>query len=241
MKNFFGKNFVIFLSLIAASCAPKNEQQSVIRIVDLQGKSHPVVTRVPDLNAQALVAQSRLSENQNNIPQNPAPSKPDLTQNTPNYGAIPPESAQKNFRSLTGAEKKLDDSAMLAASKEQTIEYDLSDPAEPKEPMVDKPAKKVVIFKSKKGAKPIASSAPKSTVVKSGKFAVQVGSFASPDSAEQTLAKMKKFHAGRVDAIEGDKTIYRVILGPFATKKQANDMVKKITNSGHDAILVRNK
>jgi len=234
MKKFFGKNFVIFLSLIVASCATQDDQQSKIRIVDLQGKSHPVITRVPELNSQALVAQGKLQENKNNA-QNVAPAQQNLAQNTPDYGVVAPESTSKAFRA--SAEKKLEDPLAAPGIQEQAVEYDLSDPAEAKDAKKSaskKPAKKVVASKSKTSAKAAATS-------KSGRFSVQVGSFASSANADQTLAAMKKFHAGKVETVAGEKTIYRVLLGPFATRKQANDVVRKITNSGHEAILVRNK
>ncbi len=230
MKNFFGKNFVIFLSLALASCASKSDQQSKIRIVDLQGKSHPVITRVPELNAQALVAQGKMVGDPF-ANKNPAPTQKDLTQNTPDYGAIQPESLQKAPRPIV-AENAME------ANKDQAVEYDLSDPAEAKKLSEKTPvkplAKKAAISKSKKSAKVAA-------VAKSGRFSVQVGSFSSQESANQTLVAMQKFHAGKIETVEGEKTIYRVLLGPFSARKQANELVKKITDSGHEAILVRNK
>jgi cell division protein FtsN len=226
MKNFFGKNFVIFLSLMLASCASKNDQQSKIRIVDLQGKSHPVITRVPELNAQALVAQGKIVGDPF-ANKNTAPTQKDLTQNTPDYGAIQPESLQKTPRPIVAENA-------VAANKDQAVEYDLSDPAETKKLSEKAPAKKAVISKSKKPAKAAA-------VAKSGRFSVQVGSFSNQESANQTLVVMQKFHAGKVETVEGEKTIYRVLLGPFSARKQANELVKKITDSGHEAILVRNK
>jgi cell division protein FtsN len=52
---------------------------------------------------------------------------------------------------------------------------------------------------------------------------------------------MRKFHRGKIEIIEGDKAIHRVLLGPFPNRKKAKEMVKKIASSGHEAILVRSK
>ena len=208
------------------SCSSKNDQQNKIRIVDLQGKSHPVVTRVPELNAQALVAQGKLVGDPF-ANKNMAPTPKDLTQNTPDYGAIQPESVQKTPRPIAAENT-------MAANKDQAVEYDLSDPAEAKKLSEKTPTKKAAISKSKKSTKAAA-------VAKSGRFSVQVGSFSSQESANQTLVAMQKFHAGKVEVVEGEKTIYRVLLGPFSARKSANELVKKITDSGHEAILVRNK
>lgn len=209
-----------------ASCASKNDQQSKIRIVDLQGKSHPVITRVPELNAQALIAQGKLVGDPF-ANKSAAPTRKDLTQNTPDYGAIQPEPVQKTPHPIAVENA-------IEVNKEQTAEYDLSDPVETKKLSEKTPPKKVAISKSKKPAKAAA-------VAKSGRFSVQVGSFSSQESANQTLVAMQKFHAGKIQTVEGEKTIYRVLLGPFSARKQANELVKKITDSGHEAILVRNK
>lgn len=210
-----------------ASCASKDDQQNKIRIVDLQGKSHPVITRIPELNAQALAAQGKMVGDPF-ANKNSAPTQKDLTKNTPDYGAIQPESLQKTPPRPAVAEN------VVAANKDQAVEYDLSDPAETKKIPAQTPVKKVAISKSKKSTKAVAAA-------KSGRFSVQVGSFSSQESANQTLVAMQKFHAGKIETVEGEKTIYRVLLGPFSTRKQANELVKKITDSGHEAILVRNK
>ena len=52
---------------------------------------------------------------------------------------------------------------------------------------------------------------------------------------------MKKFHSGKVTVSEGENVVYRVWLGPIASRKQANSLIKKIKDSGSDAVLVRGK
>jgi len=77
-------------------------------------------------------------------------------------------------------------------------------------------------------------------VVTSGKkIFVQVGSFVNQAAADSLLQKMEKFHAGKVEVVEGDKVIYRVLLGPFTDKASATKMVKRVAAAGHDAILTK--
>lgn len=64
MTKFFLKNFIIFLSLVLVSCSSKGDSKK-IRIVDLQGKSHAVKTKVPELNAQILESQGKLKQEEN--------------------------------------------------------------------------------------------------------------------------------------------------------------------------------
>jgi cell division protein FtsN len=52
---------------------------------------------------------------------------------------------------------------------------------------------------------------------------------------------MKKFHSGKIETVEGEKTIYRVLLGPFSDKNKAKEVVKKITDSGRDAIITKGR
>ncbi len=233
MKQIFGKSFIIFLSLIFASCAAKNEQQSRIRIVDLDGKSHPVITKIPELNKQAMASQGVFKEQsetfQNNLPeepkQNSAPQA--LASNTPDYGAVSSEIIQNTLQPKRPTEQQ---EAMVSGGKQsdEAVEYDLSKPEEDAKPQPK--------LEEKKSAKKHEAA----TKVEKGLF-VQVGSFSSVDNAKKTLVKMKKFHKGRVETVEGEKTIYRVLLGPFTSKPKALAMVKKITNSGHEAVLMRNK
>lgn len=216
MQKFLGKSFILFLILTIASCAAKNEQQPKIRIVDLEGKSHDISTKIPELNKQAMSSQSFLKEQpmtpENNLPQEVAQNN--NPQTTPDYGilatpAIAPKPAQPEI-------------LLSAGKQEEAIEYDLSSPEEDAKP--EKPVAK----------KPVKSSLEK------GLF-VQVGSFSNSENATKTLAKMQKFYKGRVETVDGEKPIYRVILGPFKSKPKALALMKKIKASGSDAVLMRKK
>lgn len=243
MKKFFGKNLVIFLSLIFVSCSAKNEQQTKIRIVDLQGKSHPVSTKIPDLNVQALVSQGRLQDEQSSF-HNPALESQQnvLPKNMPSALAETEQMPQP-IQAIKQAPQRPTATVVNAGSvqaAEQAVEYDLSESEAVEKPATKKKsksrgAKKVVEIVDESAAKQEVVAAPKT-----GKFFVQVGSFSSMENANKTLSSMKKFHHGEVETVEGDKVIYRVLLGPFANRAQASTMVKKITASGHPAILVKN-
>ena len=247
MKRISTKNFIVFFSLFLASCMAKNDQQAKIRIVDLQGKSHPVIMKTPELNSQALASQGNMPrrENINNpaVPQNYSYNNPAV--NNADFGAASSQMVQQTLQSSANPTwqkpamqenvKDVSDNSIIAAGsatvaeEEQTVVYDLAEkPAAPK--------------KVKKSAKKI--SAQKSVEKVSGskkKFFAQVGSFTNQGNADNTLATMKKFHSGKIEVVEGERKVYRVLLGPFPTRATANAMVKEITTSGHDAILVRSK
>ena len=244
MRKISVKNLVIFLGLIIASCSAKNDPQTKIRIVDLQGKSHPVATRIPDLNAQVLASQGRLQQEQTVIknsttePNSQLPNPSDSSAFSAQNPVVPQSNPSQaptfqivNNQAPTNQSQAAQSSNVMigggSAQKEQTVEYDLSKPDEAEMA----PSKKV---KSRTGPKAEASE----TVA--GFFA-QVGSFSTMNNADKTLASMKKFHKGQIEIVDGDKTIYRVLLGPFPNRAKANEMVKKIKTSGHEAILVRNK
>ncbi|MES2961631.1 MAG: SPOR domain-containing protein [Pseudomonadota bacterium] len=241
MRKISAKNFVVFLGLIIASCSAKNDPQTKIRIVDLQGKSHPVATRIPDLNTQVLASQGRLQEEQTviknsttdpksqlpNPSDNSAFSSQNLSSPQSNPSQVPVATNQAPTQTAQSSNVMIGGGS---AQKEQTVEYDLSKPDE-----AEVAPKKV---KFKVGQKAAVSE---SVAGKTKGFFAQVGSFSTMNSANQTLASMKKFHKGQIEIVDGDKTIYRVLLGPFPNRVKANAMVKKIKTSGHEAILVRNK
>lgn len=242
MKKIFGKNFVIFLSLIFVSCSAKNEQQTKIRIVDLQGKSHPVSTKIPDLNVQALVSQGRLQDEQSSF-YNPAfESQQNVAPRNHPAALAETEQLPQPIQAIKQAPQPSANITVNAGvvQGEQAVEYDLSESEAVEKPSAKKKlkprvAKKSVDIVDKSTASKAVAAAPKT-----GKFFVQVGSFSSVDNANKTLGLMKKFYRGEVETVDGDKVIHRVLLGPFANKAQASAMVKKITTSGHPAILVKN-
>ncbi len=212
-------NLIILLCLILTSCSQPFWQKDVqpkIRIVDLQGKSRPIVTRTPDLNAQALASQGKVTpfENrpaqQGEIKSQQPPIKNYQDQNISNAKATSAFPAAQATEEIFGVNKK---------EPVQAVEFDLNESTEKKK-------------YAHSGKKEVSSGQ---------KFFVQVGSFSSRSSADSILKKMKKFHSGKIETIEGEKTIYRVLLGPFSDKNKAKEVVKKITDSGRDAIITKGR
>jgi cell division protein FtsN len=257
MKIFSSKNLVIFLAIFFVSCASKEDPKQ-IRIVDIQGKAHQVTTKIPPLNVKALAEQGRMQEGRNtfeNVEVVPN-ATPAIKAQSNDYAAATSESLQETLQlpqkklQLQAGEQKAED-----RPEDKVVEYSLSEPEEQIEfiakapnsddkksiaavdekPAVKKFSVKKLSIKKSEAAAPSAAAVPS----KGKKFYVQVGSFLNEESANQTLQKMKKFHGGKVAMVEGERTIYRSLLGPFANRKQANAMVAKIVKSGHEAILVR--
>ncbi len=265
MKNF--RTFAKFLSVISllffAACVIKNDQPQV-RIVDLQGRAKPVKTRFPELNAQALASQG-FSSGARDINQ-PAQdvgyrsssrdvADKDATKEIArsDFGASSAQSMKETLQPSASKESKKDEFSDQenpsvvknagSGSGNEPVQYDLteakSDDINESNSVVVVPAKKT----SKKSNKKIVLEevAPREISNSGKKFFAQVGSFSSRANAEATLAKMKKFHLGKVEVSKGEKTVYRVWLGPVSDRKQANALIKKIKDSGGDAVLVRGK
>lgn len=257
MKNskIFSKLILVFLSLFFVSCAMQDDQPK-IRIVDMNGNAKPVVTRMPDLNAQAMVSQGMVvdrrgmnQDRKSSVTQNTLPAKNDFgtassqaiqqtlqTQPAPEVSQIP----------TTNSSVPIVVAGTVPEEKNEAIEYNLSDSqtkaeAEERNPIV----KTLVKTPGKKTVKKIAVKKPAKEVAVAAqatggkKFFVQVGSFSNQGNADILLGKMKKFHSGKVEVVEGEKAVYRVWLGPFPNRIKANAMVKKVTTSGHEAILVK--
>jgi len=252
MKNNFSKICIIFSVVFFASCAAKEEQQTKIRIVDLQGKPRSVITKTPEFNNQALAAQDAAAQgSQNNMVQNLPPQNSD-------FGAVQSQDLQRTVQNPSvaptyslvkdGGKKSsnVDDSMTAAgAPAEQAIEYDLSESEktvpEKKSPSKKSGKKMKLVSGQEKSSISSTTATAKNTIKTQGIF-VQVGSFASAENADKSLAAMSKFHKGKIETSEsGDKEIHRVLLGPFSTKQKASIVVNKIKSSGHDAIIVRNK
>ncbi len=230
---------LLVLTVSFFSCAPGNEQAR-IRIVDLQGKPHAIATRVPELNSNALARQDNIIDSQNNQKiSDSSEMKPQISA-TPNYmtpaqndlGTAPISESSKSLQQ-TKPDNESDESIVAAGAPldKETVEYDLAESenqAKTSDNSSDKKPKKVL-------------AKEKAVVTKGkGKIFIQVGSFSNLANAKQSLVKMQKFHRGKVETIEGEKIIYRVLLGPFSTKQQARKEVKHIKNSGYEAIIVKN-
>ena len=218
-------NLIVFLCLILTSCSQpfwQKDGQPKIRIVDLHGKSRPIVTRTPELNSQALTSQGKITPFENRSlrqgeikPEQP-PIKNYQDQNIDNAKATSTFPSGQPTEEILGATKK---------EPVQAVEFDLSESIEKKK------------YAQKAGE----AGSSKKEVSSGQKFFVQVGSFSNLSSADSTLKKMKKFYSGKIETVEGEKTIYRVLLGPFSNKNKAKEMAKKITDSGRDAILTKGK
>ncbi len=230
-QNFLKKRIcevaIIFTSLALVACSPSDDKPK-IRIVDLDGKAHSVVTRTPELNKRALTSQGVMIEQPVNFENDLPPQQNALVQNsedqsaiqaTPDYGILSPEQEPKKQSVIEGE-------SLVAAGKQEspTIEYDLSSPEGDA---------------TKSGAKNLKKSVVSSDSEK-GLF-VQAGAFSSEESAKTVLAKMQKFHKGHIEIIDGEVKLHRVLLGPFKSKNKALALVRKIKASGHDAVLMRNK
>jgi cell division protein FtsN len=253
MRKAFSTNLVIFLSLIFVSCSAKDDQKTKIRIVNMQGKPGKVITKVPDLNLQAMASQNRLKQEQMNF-QSSAATKTDpqqqLAQNPADNSDIrdqnlaePPSFGQPVLQNKVESPQRLPQKevsqktdllvgAGTMSDKSQTVEYDFS---KLKKTTTDKLANDKI--KEGTGTKKIITK--KGVAVKARIFFVQVGSFSKLSNANNLLDSMQKFYPGKVETVTAEKTIYRVLLGPFSSRKKAGEIIKKITASGTKAILVR--
>lgn len=158
--------------------------------------------------------------------------------------------AKNEVEQAAPAPAKLGDSVTSAgiAEKDQEIEYDLAaaDKLEKKSPKkmrlkVGKQAMQEDELGKESGVEVSVEEVAAITKKQKGIF-VQTGSFASEENAKHDLAKVQKFSKGRIEEVKlGNKTIYKVVLGPFSNDAKAKDVLRKIKSSGHDAIIVKNK
>jgi cell division protein FtsN len=69
---------------------------------------------------------------------------------------------------------------------------------------------------------------------------VQSGSFSSMDNANHNLKHVSAIHKAMIEeSVSGDKKSYRVLIGPFSSKKQAVIVIKKLSKSGQKSFLVK--
>ncbi len=254
MIRVFFKIAVIFFSLSFVSCSQKEEQLR-IRIVDLQGKPGRVITKVPNLNVQALAEQGKLSSPQPIIPQEKSQSPQKNIATKQDFGAVSSQIIQDTLQAEQSPEfrqKVSDNSAVKMNSNEiQEIQYDLSegglkDPRKLENAKSKPSSSKKYVMKKNEGKKITQTAAKKdqSSKVYSQKkrgLYVQVGSFSNSSNAKRRMKKIEHFDVGRIEQVRRGKTIYRVLLGPFASKKQADSMLRKVKKSGYAAVLVRNR
>jgi cell division protein FtsN len=92
--------------------------------------------------------------------------------------------------------------------------------------------------------KPAATGASKpaeASVTGSHVFFVQAGAFTQANDAEQQRAKlaMQGFNAKVYERASGDKTVFRVRIGPFDTREPADALIAQVQAAGMEAAVVR--
>lgn len=71
-------------------------------------------------------------------------------------------------------------------------------------------------------------------------YYVQLGSFLQREKAKNLIAKMKEYSGGKIEEVQnGDRTVYRALIGPFTNKTEAKSIVREIQQNGQDAVLVK--
>jgi cell division protein FtsN len=292
--------FSLMLILLITNCSNWHNSNSSkitdntkpkIRIVDLNGHPHKVVTRVPTLNAQIM---SRSSENNASYVANQNPSQNSLTPSNDNllapiYNTQPSNDEQfsdnkytnNNPAFIQSSEVVANNYALPITSNEQVNQSaDLTNFVNPEiknnfqqnlplnsenlaqiakqnndslpsryygtndqsTTAIISDTKPIKNFKLTNHNSSALFSDPLISVSKEKGIFVQVGSFSVIDNAKYSLSQLSSFNKGQIEEINiGNKKSYRVLLGPFSDKKQANKMVKTLLQSGHKAFLVRNK
>jgi cell division protein FtsN len=251
MTKYFFKVFLITIVFKLTACSTE-PQKAKIRIVDLQGNYKPVLTKVPDFNAQVLDGQESQFANVNKASQEQQSTTiiPEKRDNYSNHTSqqiaqslqFPSDKTQnKNF--FENIKNKEKDNMIFAGRQDEKIisEYDLANSKD------DVSAQEMDLKNNKQANKTKEIFADKDVKSKnklennsSKKYFVQVGSYSSKDVADEQLKNMKKFHRGKVELSETqDHRMYRVLLGPFTSKPQARKVVSNIVKSGFEAILVK--
>lgn len=244
---------IIFLYITACSSEP---QKAKIRIVDLQGNFKPILTKVPDFNAQVLDGQDVLASPSNKASQEQQATTiiPENPQNYANQNSKQiaqtlqaPTLKSQNKASNDDLKNQEKNNMIFAGRQDEKIvsEYDLANSREEENSVSEnknnasKNSKPKEIFAQKKKAK-ISSENIALVENSAKKYYAQVGSYGAKEMADEQLVIMQKFHKGKIELAQtADRKMYRVLLGPFSNKIQARKMVNKIVNSGHEAILVK--
>ncbi len=273
---------------ILSSCSyfrnkSSDNKQPQIRIVDLNGKPHPIKTRVPELNAEIM---SKIQRN-NNVTNTANPIIPSrqIIDNAPIVNNSPPNQQLDDLEKFDGSQyavqnpeqnnpvvtdqkienktvadtkqNNLDNSQLsnfaatsnITNSNNQEQKANFSNYSEYNNfKLKNYPETKTNSSKSFKfsGSKVAVSDnlpAPKNQAISKnpahGIF-VQSGSFLSLDNANQNLQQVSSFHKAMIEeSISGDKKSYRVLIGPFANKKQAQIIIKKLSKSRQKSFLVK--
>jgi cell division protein FtsN len=231
MTKLFLKGFIIFLSLTIASCKMGGDSKK-IRIVDLQGKSHALKTRVPELNAPILQSQGKLQQQENMFENSTASSSynnqnndnfsyqqptevneaPLVEQNkyaTADYQAASSELAMQNAQlqgTVNTPQSPNTQYANVAAGKvaeEEIKEIDITDSTKSKKSF----GKASVLAKHKVAAKRSNKkvAVPSSQESYSSDLSgifVQTGAFSTLGNAEKSALKMQKFSKTQIEESE---------------------------------------
>lgn len=112
-------------------------------------------------------------------------------------------------------------------------ETDVDAPAEKPEPVK---THKTAAAK-KPAAKPVDEAAPSA----SGHFIIQAGAYASEENAKKLVARMAGTKAVINKVETGDKTWWRVHVGPFDDRQEAEEALEKVHKSGAPDAKIANK
>lgn len=251
----FCKTSVVLLSLLLSSCIRSSNESSSFRIVGLNGEKRDVKMRVPELNARILESQGRMPVQQEVAMAEPAASDQQkyASATNPNSDAMRETMQAEQARPLYNVAKETPQtpenseqkpeniSVGRVAEKEQEIQFDLSESAKDDR----KSGKKMKLKVGKSSATKVEKDEEAVASQEEGKtrgIFVQTGSFANEENAKQDSIKMKKFGKVQIAEVDmADKKNYRVLIGPFPNSKKAKLTLHKVKNSGHEAIIVKNK
>lgn len=145
------------------------------------------------------------------------------------------------------------------SQKEEMVEYDLGaekpvaqvfEKGETNAKAHNKSAIKYKMVQASGAATAVSSTASETTAHSKApkgkkKIFVQSGSFTTMQHANIQLEEVKKYAQNNPVSIQeaqnNGKTIYRVVVGPFATKQKASMMVEHLETSGHKSLIIKNK
>lgn len=253
-------------SLFSCGYLKKNNDVE-IRLVDVNGKSRQLTTRIPDLNLKALAQQGKLysatqdmvainnshkkfkannsnlirdeSYNQSNsYNQNNDLKTTQQDKNNDDFGSFSSQTISQTFNS----NQKLDPKKSVKQNNTKEVEYDLSSTKADQKKQAKKPTKKTTRSVFGKNTKKTANKSTKSaTNAKNKGIFIQVGSFSKRSNAEKFLKYMNKFNPGEIQTVKTRSgKVHRVVLGPMPSIGKANNTIGDIKRSGHDAILLVN-
>lgn len=249
----------------------KKDDSRKIRIVDLQGKSHGVKTRVPALNASILRSQGKMPADGNLFSASPAKqnlavqnSAQNTSQKGGNFGfngavnsgggeALKNKYAQNNATDagLQNAKNTADYNTppTRVLNEDQNSKVKAGDVGGQKvqEVEYDLSDNKGIRQSPKKTAVIAKYKKSKPKVKSSSKkplqgVYVQTGAFSGLSNAKRSARIMKKYARVQIEeSTVSGKKIYRVLLGSFADKNKAGKVIKQIKKDGRDAIIVKKR